>query len=67
MQRSYVKWLAMFLSVVAGTFASQLASKYTDGRTESAISSPSGLNGSGYEATVALSRDVATYGDSDRN
>lgn len=67
MQRDYVKWLAMFLSVVAGTFASQLASKYTDGRTEAVISSPSGLNGSGYEATVALSRDVTTYGDSDRN
>jgi len=68
MQRDYVKWLAMFLSVVAGTFASQLASKYTDGRTESAIfSSPSGLDGSGYEATVALSRDVAAYGESARN
>jgi hypothetical protein len=65
--RNYVKWLAMFLSVVAGTFASQLASKYTDGRTESAISSPSGLDGAGYEATVALSRGVATYGESARN
>ena len=67
MQRNYVTWLAMFVSVVAGTFASHLVSKYTDRQVESAVSSPSGLEQSGYAATVALSRDVVAYGESVRN
>ncbi len=67
MQRNYVTWLAMSLSVVAGTFASQLVSKYTDRQVESAVSSPSGLEQSGYAATVALSRDVVAYGESVQN
>ena len=67
MQCNYVKWLAMSLSVVAGIFASQLASKYTDGKIEAAISIPSSLASGESAATVALSRDVPAFGDSVKN
>jgi len=65
MQRNSVRWLAMFLSVVAGTFASQFASKYTDGNADVAVSSsPSEPS---YAATVALGRDVTSYDQSVQN
>ena len=66
MKQNYVTWLAMFLSVVAGTFCSQMASKYTDGRIEAAISISSSLTGAD-STTVALSRDVSVLGDSAKN
>ena len=67
MNRKYGTWLAMFLSVVAGTFCSQLAAKYTDGQIETAISVPSNLTESGSATTVALSRGVSDLGDSAKN
>jgi len=68
MPRNYVRWLAIFLSIIAGTFASQLASKYFSAEAELMISSsPSGLDGSGYETTVALIRHLPTHGESARN
>jgi hypothetical protein len=67
MKQNYLTWLAMFLSVVAGTFCSQLASKYTDGKVEAAISIPSSLASGDSAATVALSRDVAAFGESVKN
>jgi hypothetical protein len=67
MKQNSLTWLAMFLSVVAGMFCSQLASKYTDGKIEAAISIPSNLNGTNSTATVALSRDVSAFRDSAKN
>ena len=67
MKQNYLTWLAMFLSVVAGTFCSQFASKYTDGKIEAAISIPSSLASGDSAATVALSRDVPAYGESAKN
>lgn len=65
MQRNSVTWLAMSLSLVAGTFASQFASKYTDGNTDTAVTSSA--SDQSYAATVALSRDVTSYGQSVQN
>ena len=67
MQRNSVKWFAILLSIVAGTCASHLAAKYTDAQTEAAIRSRSGLDQSGYEAAVALSRDIESYAESVQN
>lgn len=64
MQRNSVKWLAICLSVAAGTCASHLAAKYTDAQTEAAIHSLAGLDQAGYVAAVALSRDAASYSES---
>lgn len=67
MKRNYVTWLAMFLSAVAGTFCSQVASKYTDGQIEAAISIPSSLTSANSAATVALSQDASAFGESTKN
>jgi len=67
MKQNYLTWLAMFLSVVAGTFCSQVASKYTDGKIEAAISIPTTLTSANSAATVALSRDVSAFGESSKN
>ena len=65
MQRNSVRWLAMFLSVVAGIFASEFASTYTDGNADVAVSSsPSDPS---YAATVAFGRDVTSYDQSAQN
>jgi hypothetical protein len=67
MKQNYLTWLAMFLSVVAGMFCSQVASKYTDGKIEAAISVPSNLTRANSAATIAMSRDVSTLGESAKN
>ena len=61
MQRNSVTWLAISLSILAGTCASHLAAKYTDAQTEAAIRSFSGLDQTGYEAAVALGRDIDSF------
>jgi hypothetical protein len=67
MKQNHLTWLAMFLSMVAGTFCSQMASKYTDGQIETAISIPLHLTDADSTTTVALSRDVSVLGDSAKN
>jgi hypothetical protein len=67
MKQNYLTWLAMFLSVVAGMFCSQLASKYTDGKIEAGVSIPSYLTSASSAATVALNRDVSSLGESAKN
>lgn len=65
MKRNYGTWLAMFLSVVAGTFCSHAASKFTDGQIEAAISI--NLTSTESAATVALNRGVSTLGENTKN
>lgn len=63
MQRNSVTWLAISFSIIAGTCASHLAAKYTDAQTEAASYAVSGLDQSGYESAVALTRSVESYGE----
>ena len=67
MPRNSVAWIAMCLSAIAGTFAAQAASKYTDGPVETAVAVSSVLDESNSAATVALSRDVASFSESVQN
>jgi hypothetical protein len=64
MQRNLITWLAIFSSLVAGTFACHWAAKYPDAQAEAAIQSVAGLKQAGYVSAVALSRGAASYGES---
>jgi len=67
MKHNYLSWLAMFVSAMAGTFCSQLASKYTDRKIESALTVSVALSGADSTTTVALNRDGSALGETAKN
>jgi len=67
MKQNFLSWLAMFLSAVAGTFCSQMASRYTDRKIESALSVPVAMTSAESAATVAFSRGASVFGAPAKN